>query len=49
MKIIFYRDNVSSMGLYDRYLALRYRCRNEPPPEHVAITLTERDLLEQES
>ena len=49
MKIIFYRDNVSSMGLYDRYLAMRYRRRNEPPPEHVAITLTERDLLEQES
>ena len=37
------------MGLYDAYLALRYRRRTEPPPAHVAITLTERDLLEQEA
>lgn len=37
------------MGLYDAYFALRYRRRTEPPPAHVAITLTERDLLEQEA
>lgn len=33
------------MGLYDRYLALRVR-RSETP-DHVAVVLTERDLLEQ--
>ncbi|MFB6123146.1 MAG: undecaprenyl diphosphate synthase family protein [Haloferacaceae archaeon] len=35
------------MGLYDRYLALRRRFHDGPPPEHVAVVLTERDLLEQ--
>jgi undecaprenyl diphosphate synthase len=33
------------VGLYDRYLALRVR-RSETP-DHVAVVLTERDLLEQ--
>ena len=49
MNIIPYRVDAPSMGLYDAYLALRYRRRTEPPPAHVAITLTERDLLEQEA
>ncbi len=35
------------MGLYDTYLAVRHRLDDETPPEHVAIVLTERDLLEQ--
>ncbi|WP_089766110.1 undecaprenyl diphosphate synthase family protein [Halobellus clavatus] len=35
------------MGLYDRYLALRYRLHEADPPEHVAVVITERDLLEQ--
>ena len=35
------------MGLYDRYLALRHRFYDTDPPEHVAVVLTERDLLEQ--
>ncbi|MFB6090928.1 MAG: undecaprenyl diphosphate synthase family protein [Halobellus sp.] len=35
------------MGLYDRYLALRYRLHDADPPEHVAVVITERDLLEQ--
>ncbi|MFB6302970.1 MAG: undecaprenyl diphosphate synthase family protein [Haloferacaceae archaeon] len=37
------------MGLYDRYLALRYRLRRrrgERPPRRVAVVITERDLLE---
>ena len=34
------------MGLYDRYLAARLRRHDGPPPEHVAIVITERDLLE---
>ncbi|MFB6304096.1 MAG: undecaprenyl diphosphate synthase family protein [Haloferacaceae archaeon] len=37
------------MGLYDRYLALRYRLRlrrGAAPPERVAVVITERDLLE---
>ncbi|MEZ3114953.1 undecaprenyl diphosphate synthase family protein [Halobaculum sp. MBLA0147] len=37
------------MGLYDTYLAVRYRLRDDPPPEHVALVLTERDLLEQDA
>ena len=49
MNIIPYRVDAPSMGLYDAYLALRYRHRTEPPPAHVAITLTERDLLDQEA
>ena len=35
------------MGLYDRYLAVRHRLRAEDVPDHVAVVLTERDLLEQ--
>ncbi|GAB3324583.1 UDP diphosphate synthase [Haloplanus rallus] len=35
------------MGLYDRYLALRQRLHDGDPPAHVALVLTERDLLEQ--
>ena len=35
------------MGAYDRYLALRLRYRDAPVPEHVALVITERDLLEQ--
>ena len=35
------------MGLYDRYLALRQRLHPGDPPAHVALVLTERDLLEQ--
>ena len=35
------------MGLYDRYLAVRHRLRAEDAPDHVAVVLTERDLLEQ--
>ena len=33
--------------LYDRYLALRHRFHDAGPPEHVAVVITERDLLEQ--
>jgi len=33
------------VGLYDRYLALRVR--REETPDHVALIITERDLLEQ--
>ncbi|WP_318568102.1 undecaprenyl diphosphate synthase family protein [Salinigranum marinum] len=35
------------MGLYDRYLAVRHRLHPEAPPVHVAVIITERDLLEQ--
>ena len=35
------------MGLYDRYLALRHRVHDADPPAHVAVVITERDLLEQ--
>ncbi|WP_380681500.1 undecaprenyl diphosphate synthase family protein [Salinigranum sp. GCM10025319] len=35
------------MGLYDRYLAVRHRVHPEEPPAHVAVVITERDLLEQ--
>ena len=35
------------MGLYDRYLAVRHRFREGEPPAHVAVVITERDLLEQ--
>ncbi|WP_248515037.1 undecaprenyl diphosphate synthase family protein [Salinarchaeum laminariae] len=34
------------MGLYDRYLALRVRSAEGTPPAHVALVITERDLLE---
>jgi len=33
------------MSLYDRYLALRVRRAGTDPPEHVALVITERDLL----
>ncbi|ERH11912.1 MAG: hypothetical protein J07HB67_00923, partial [halophilic archaeon J07HB67] len=35
------------MGLYDSYLAVRHRLADGDPPTHVAVVLTERDLLEQ--
>ena len=35
------------MGLYDRYLAARIRRHDAEPPRHVAVIVTERDLLEQ--
>ena len=35
------------MGIYDRYLGLRHRVHDEDPPRHVALVITERDLLEQ--
>ena len=34
------------MGLYDRYLAARVRLSNEDAPNHIALVITERDLLE---
>lgn len=34
------------MGLYDRYLAARVRRHDGTPPGHIAIVITERDLLE---
>ncbi|GAB7009363.1 undecaprenyl diphosphate synthase family protein [Halorubrum trueperi] len=33
------------MGLYDTYLSIRHRFHDGDPPEHVAIVITERDLL----
>ncbi|MEF8774090.1 MAG: undecaprenyl diphosphate synthase family protein [Halobacteriales archaeon] len=35
------------MGLYDKYLALRVRSNDADLPDHVAVAITERDLLEQ--
>ncbi|GAB3413474.1 undecaprenyl diphosphate synthase family protein [Haloparvum alkalitolerans] len=35
------------MGIYDAYLALRHRFHDAAPPAHVAVVITERDLLEQ--
>ncbi|WP_267640577.1 undecaprenyl diphosphate synthase family protein [Haloarchaeobius amylolyticus] len=35
------------MGLYDSYLAMRVRMDRTELPEHVALVITERDLLEQ--
>jgi undecaprenyl diphosphate synthase len=34
------------VGLYDGYLAFRVRRHEESPPGHVALVITERDLLE---
>ncbi|THE64566.1 UDP diphosphate synthase [Salinadaptatus halalkaliphilus] len=34
------------MGLYERYLASRIRRHDGDPPDHVALIITERDLLE---
>ena len=33
------------MGLYDAYLATRHRLHDAEPPAHVALVVTERDLL----
>ena len=33
--------------LYDTYLAVRLRRQSQDPPRHVAVVITERDLLEQ--
>ncbi len=35
------------MGLYERYLALRITRHEEATPDHVALVITERDLLEE--
>ena len=35
------------MVLYEAYLSVRLRRRSNPPPAHVAVVITERDLLEQ--
>ena len=35
------------MGLYERYLAVRLRREADDRPDHVALVITERDLLEQ--
>ncbi len=41
------RDQLSAgVGLFDRYLALRTRLAGAEPPAHVALVVTERDLLE---
>lgn len=37
------------MGLYERYLSLRIRGHHRNLPEHIALVITERDLLEQGS
>ena len=37
------------MRLYDRYLALRVRLDDAAPPAHVALVLTERDLLRRDA
>jgi undecaprenyl diphosphate synthase len=37
----------ASVGVYDRYLAARLRRHGAEPPDHVAVNITERDLLEQ--
>ncbi len=34
------------MGLYEQYLALRIRLHRAAVPEHIALVITERDLLE---
>jgi undecaprenyl diphosphate synthase len=36
-----------NVSLFDRYLALRHRLHAADPPRHVAVVITERDLLEQ--
>ncbi len=40
-------DDSASVGLYDAYLAARHRRHTAEPPAHVAVVITERDLLEQ--
>ncbi|SEH12876.1 undecaprenyl diphosphate synthase [Natronorubrum sediminis] len=34
------------MGVYEQYLSLRIRRHEGEPPDHIALVLTERDLLE---
>jgi undecaprenyl diphosphate synthase len=41
------RGETTFVGLYDRLLAVRFQRRSGDPPEHVALVITERDLLEQ--
>ncbi len=36
----------TDVGLYERYLAFRIRRHNGDPPDHIALVITERDLLE---
>ena len=40
-------DEPPPVGLYDRYLAARLRRHEATSPSHVAVVITERDLLEQ--
>jgi undecaprenyl diphosphate synthase len=40
------RERPETVGLYDRYLAVRIRLSDAPLPETVALVVTERDLLE---
>jgi undecaprenyl diphosphate synthase len=35
------------VGLYDQYLTARVRRHDADPPSHIAVVITERDLLEQ--
>ncbi|WP_049969616.1 undecaprenyl diphosphate synthase family protein [Haladaptatus cibarius] len=35
------------MGVYDQYLTARVRRHGADPPSHIAVVITERDLLEQ--
>ena len=45
---LFERASVSTpVGAYDAYLALRHRLADADGPDHVALVITERDLLEQ--
>jgi len=37
------------VGVYDAYLAVRHRLHDAEPPRHVAVVVTERDLLEREA
>ncbi len=37
------------MGLYDKFLALQVRSADAATPDHVALAVTERDLLEQDA
>jgi undecaprenyl diphosphate synthase len=40
-------DSLTTVGLYDHYLAVRVRRHDIDAPTHVALVITERDLLEQ--
>lgn len=37
------------MGLYDAYLAMRHRLHDGEPPAHVAVVVTERNLLTEDA